>query len=89
MPSADVPAHELIVADASTPELREQCMKIRFAGTTRVLWQAIVLAPPYPFMRFYSNSETQYLSMNNDSSRTLKLINVRMDQYPISTFSYN
>jgi len=50
MPSADAPAHELIVVDASTPELRNQCMKIRFAGTTRVRWQAIVLPPLYPFI---------------------------------------
>ena len=27
--------------------------------------------------------------MNSDSRRTLKLTNVRMDQHPISTFSYN
>ena len=27
--------------------------------------------------------------MNSDSSRTLKLTNVRMGQHPISTFSYN
>jgi len=31
MPSADAPAHELLVVDTSTPEFREQCMKIRFA----------------------------------------------------------
>ena len=57
MPSVNSPAYELVVADGSVPELREQCLKVRYAGTTRILWQAAVLASPYPSIRFNSDLE--------------------------------